>query len=215
METNMNMSDTVIDLDYRPACYFWPLDLDKHLLSTITGDFRRELVRIKMKEGALASVPEDWLVPRLDELSRTHIGSVHPACMGGEYLPDHYKKEIEIARITIASTTQDVTVVRATQTNRQILYRVVDEYDGDTLSGSTECWSTKPLSLAQLEAFFNRAWPLFDVLDMNFRDEYYDIDSVLDFVMPDSEHYPDFEMLYRYRIVTWCQERRRELGLDD
>ncbi|MEW8525577.1 MAG: hypothetical protein AB2552_21285 [Candidatus Thiodiazotropha endolucinida] len=209
----MNMSDTGIDLEYRPAGHFWPLDLEKHLLSTITGDLRRQLVREKIEEGDLESVPEDWLVSRLDELSRTRIGNVHPAFMGGEYLPDPGEREIEIARITIASTTQDVTAVRATQSNSQILYRVVDEYDGETLSDSTECMFTEPLTLGQLEVFFNRAWPLFDVLDMNFRDVQYDIDSVLDFVMPDSEHYPEFGMLYRYRIIIWCQERRRGLGL--
>jgi hypothetical protein len=35
--------------------------------------------------------------------------------MGGEYLPDLIPNEVEIARITIASTTQDVTCVYARQ----------------------------------------------------------------------------------------------------
>ena len=39
---------------------------------------------------------------------------------------------MEIARITIASTTQDVTSVYARQVGQRIQYRVVDEYNGDT-----------------------------------------------------------------------------------
>jgi hypothetical protein len=53
--------------------------------------------------------------------------------MGGEYLPDLKQDEVEIARITIASTTQDVTSVFARRGKHRIYYRVVDEYGGETL----------------------------------------------------------------------------------
>jgi hypothetical protein len=58
--------------------------------------------------------------------------------MGGNYLPDTEEGEVEIARIEIASTTFDVTCLFAKQNNGRILYRVVDEYEGDTLT-RTKC----------------------------------------------------------------------------
>jgi hypothetical protein len=43
---------------------------------------------------------------------RQATGAIHPWLMGGEYLPDRQDNEVEIARITIAFTTRDVTCVR-------------------------------------------------------------------------------------------------------
>ena len=54
--------------------------------------------------------------------------------MGGEYLPNRQATEVEIARINIDSTTSDVTSVYAKVGKNRIYYRVVDEYNGDTLS---------------------------------------------------------------------------------
>jgi len=64
--------------------------------------------------------------------------------MGGEYLPNLKPKEVMVARITIASTTQDVTCVYARRTKHRIHYRVVDEYSGDTLSDRRTRSSVKP-----------------------------------------------------------------------
>lgn len=63
-----------------------------------------------------------------------------------------------IVRITIASVTQDVTCVYARRSKRRIHYRVVDEYENETLSGKTTRTSTHPLTLGELETFFNNAW---------------------------------------------------------
>jgi hypothetical protein len=54
--------------------------------------------------------------------------------MGGEYLPNRKDTEVEIARININSTLSDVTSVYAKAGKNRIYYRVVDEYNGDTLS---------------------------------------------------------------------------------
>ncbi|MCG7980278.1 MAG: hypothetical protein N0E58_19380 [Candidatus Thiodiazotropha endolucinida] len=209
------MTEFGVDLDYRPSSYFWPLDLNKHLLTSIKGDLRREFVRGKLEENDLDSVSQEILHSDLEESERLLAGRFHPAFMGGEYLPEVEERELEIARITIASTTYDVTVVRATLINQQIHYRVVDEYDDDTLSNKTECTSSKPLTLGELEAFLNGAWTLFDVLDMNFQHVDYDLDSMLDFVMPSSEFYPDFGTLYHNRIIAWRLEKIKSLGLED
>jgi hypothetical protein len=67
--------------------------------------------------------------------------------MGGEYLPDPAEQEVEIARITTASTTQDV----ARRRKRCIRYKWVDEYGGETLSGRSTRTSTRPLTLGALK----------------------------------------------------------------
>lgn len=54
--------------------------------------------------------------------------------MGGEYLPTVSTSEVEFARIRINSTTGDVTSVYTSLLGRRMAYRVVDEYQGDTLS---------------------------------------------------------------------------------
>jgi hypothetical protein len=101
--------------------------------------------------------------------------------MGGEYLPDQQENEIEIARVTIASTTSDVTSVYACRNKDDIHYRAVDEYEGDTLSDQTTCSSKLPLTLGELADFFLGAWDLIGVLDMNFEDNRYPADEVRSF----------------------------------
>ncbi len=66
--------------------------------------------------------------------------------MGGEYLPDRRDTEVEIARINIDSTTSDVTSVYAKAGKDRIRYRVVDEYNGDTLSEKRTRNSRRPSS---------------------------------------------------------------------
>jgi hypothetical protein len=71
--------------------------------------------------------------------------------MGGEYLPDRRDTEVEIARINIDSTTSDVTSAYARPGKDRIDYRVVDEYQGDTLTEKRTRSSKRPLQ-AVLEA---------------------------------------------------------------
>ena len=116
--------------------------------------------------------------------------------MGGNYLPETERGEI--ARIEIASTTFDVTCLFAKTVDGHIHYRVVDEYDGDTLTGPSEMTSDKPLSLGQMTDFFLGAWSLIDVLKMNFEE---DVESALSFFRAKSEFYRDFDRLCRKRAV--------------
>ena len=119
-----------------------------------------------------------------------------------------------IARITIASTTRDVTSVYARRGRSRIHYRVVDVYEGDTLSEKRTRTSTRPLTLGQLETFFNGAWPLLAVLDMNFADTGYDLGEMPRLVDVDSQFCPDLEELYVQRITSWSQEQQTALELD-
>jgi hypothetical protein len=118
--------------------------------------------------------------------------------MGGEYLPDMAEDEVEIARIEIRSTTSDVTSVYARRDADRIRYRVVDEYEGDTLSGDNERDSDQPLTLGELEEFFLGAWSLEDCLEMNFGT---DTERMLGFFRGRSEFYPDFDRRLRERVI--------------
>ena len=195
-----------IDMGFRPSSYFWPLGLETHLLSRIKGAERRAALKALIDSGHLENLPDLLARSALSDGERKAIGRIHPAFMGGEYLPNVLPNEVMVARITIASVTQDVTCVYARRTKRRILYRVVDEYQGDTLSQHRTRSSVKPLTLGQLMTFFSGAWSLFDVLEMNFADDRYDLDKMQNFVSFDSEFYPQFGRLYRQRIESWAEE---------
>jgi hypothetical protein len=122
--------------------------------------------------------------------------------MGGEYLPARRETEVEIARINIDSTTSDVTSVYAKAGKDRIFYRVVDEYDGDTLTEKRARSSKRPLSLGELVEFFLAAWPLQEVLEMNELDRH----GAQDFTRPSSEVYPRFGAGIRARIDEWYME---------
>lgn len=203
----MNHSADSFDLDYRPRTYFWPLGLKPHPLSSIKGAYRRELVSQLLADDPDTNIPRSLLQSALSETMRQFMGGLHPAMMGGEYLPDFAPHEVEIARITIASTTQDVTCVYACQAGDFIALRVVDEYDGATLSSKRGRSFPGPLSLGELTGFFLRKWNLFDVLRMNFESKEYPSDDVLGFFWGSSDFYPQFDGLLRHRVKKWLKRQ--------
>jgi hypothetical protein len=198
-----------VDLEFRPKSYFWPLGLETHLLARIKGAERKAALKRLIDTGQLDEIPALLVHSALGEDDRRALGRFHPAFMGGEYLADLKNDEVMIARITIASTTQDVTCVCARRGKNRIHYRVVDEYGGDTLSGRNTRTSIRPLTLGQLETFFNGAWSIFEVLDANYGDDGYNLDEMQSFVVSiDSEFYPDLGWQYRRRIASWAAEQR-------
>ena len=200
-----------VDLSFRPKSYFWPLGLETHLLARIKGAERKAALKLLIDAGRLEDIPEFLTQSALSDSERTALGRVHPAFMGGEYLPNLMRDEVMVARITIASTTQDVTCVYARRGKSRIYYRVVDEYEGGTLSSQRSRTSTRPLTLGQLEDFFNGAWSIFNVLEMNFADDGYDASQMQAFVVGiTSEFYPDIGKLYRKRIARFAAEHRRD-----
>ena len=204
-----------IDLAFRPRSYFWPMGLETHLLTRVKGAERKATVQGLIDAGRVDDVFEFIAKPSLDEDERTAVGRIHPRFMGGEYLPDLVENEVEIARITLASTLQDVTSVYARRGRRRIHYRVVDEYSGETLTGRTARTSTRPLALGELETFFNSAFGLFDILEMNFGDDGYPPDEVLTFVRATSPFYPQIGELYAWRVAEWLADRRADCDSED
>ena len=200
-----------VDVDFRPKSYFWPTGLETNLLSRIKGAERKAALKRLLDSGRPEDVPAFLAKSALSNSERQALGRIHPAFMGGEYLPDLVPTETTIARITIASTTQDVTCVYARRGKDRIRYRVVDEYEGQTLSGKNTRTSSRPLSLRELESFFIGAWSIFDVLEMNFGESGYDEDEMQAFVVEvGSSFYPELDTLMRERISAWGAARRTE-----
>ncbi len=184
---------------YRPASYFGDHDLEARLQTRVKGQRRRELLRSALEAGEIAQVPAALLSDGLGDGLRQAIGGLHPSFMGGEYLPTAGEAEVEIARIRIASTTSDVTSVYARPLGRRIAYRVVDEYDGDTLSGNGERTSLKPLTMGVLLDFFLGAWDLYACLECNFED---DLEGMLGFFSADSAFYPYLGRALHDRVLA-------------
>ena len=176
-----------IDLEYRPPSYFWPLGLEKHLLARVKGAKRKAALKNLIASGRLDEIPEFLAKSSLSEEDRQAFGRLHPMFMGGEYLPTANKEEVEVARIRINSTTGDVTSVYARVVGKRIAYRVVDEYQGDTLADRVQRTSSRPLMMGQLIEFFLGAWDLYVCLDGNFEG---DLEEMLGFFEGESEFYP-------------------------
>lgn len=126
---------------------------------------------------------------------------------GGNNLPDKADDEVEIARITIKSTTSDVTCVYARRDCDGIQYRVVDEYAGDTLEGPAELRTAEPMTLREFADFFLTAWPLLCVLEANFEN---DLEGALDFFSVDSDFYRELDIFCQQQVIESFRERQPE-----
>lgn len=102
------MSDD-IDLNFLPDTYFRPQKLERYLLSKVKGAVVRKKLRALFDEGRHAEVRKLLTTEALSANDRKVLESFHPMFMGGNYLPDTEDGEVEIARISIKSTTFDVT----------------------------------------------------------------------------------------------------------
>lgn len=193
-----------IDLGFRPKTYFRPEKLEKYLLSKVKGAVLRKKLRALFDAGQHARVQALLSDAVFSEADRKMLESIHPMFMGGNYLPDTEADEVEVARISIQSTTFDVTSIYARAEAGVIHYRVVDEYGGDTLQGPSEATTREPMTLGEFADFFLTAWPLIEVLEMNFED---DLDGALEFFSADSNFYPDLERLLTQRVRAHFPER--------
>lgn len=132
----MKIQPDDIDLQYAPETY-WPVELTEEQLECrkIWHDDIREYHR--------------------------EAGRIHPADMGGGYLPDFDEDEIEIARVSLRSTTGDQISIRAKRDGDLIRYRIADEYEEDNEEGKNQRQippfeiSPKPLTLEELIAYID------------------------------------------------------------
>ena len=132
-----------IDVSFRPKTYFRPQKLEMYLISQVKSAVVRGKLERLLSEGRHDELQNILGKEGIPKPALKALGSVHPMFMGGNYLPETEDAEVEIARIELASTTFDVTALFAKFANGQIHFRVVDEYEGDTLTGPSEMQSEK------------------------------------------------------------------------
>jgi hypothetical protein len=139
-----------IDYSWRPVSYWDPAeDPLAVLLTNVKGTERRRLIWKHYEEGTLAQLPDVLKEPEVDDATIQFLSSMGgPSFLGGEFLPEYEDGEVEIARISLASVSNDVISIRALPVQAGIGYRVYDEY-GAEFYFSPET-SEEPLTLGEL-----------------------------------------------------------------
>lgn len=199
------------DLQFRPRSYFWPMAFEQHLMATVKGSLRRELLADLRSLPAQdrAAVVATAGRERISESLRATLGRMHPAFMSGEYLPDLACGEVEIARIHIVgSVTGDVTSVRARRTKKGIAYRMEDEHE--TEYEIRPRWSREPLTMFELIRLIENAKPgssTLDVLKMNHEHGDMRWDELEGFVEVSSPFYPRLGEWYDRYLGLWIASR--------
>ena len=210
-----------IDQNYRPVTY-WPEALDQEqLLSRIQGESRRTIAREILAEEGFAGLNEFLARETLDDEERRAWGLMHPHCMGGEYLPQLDVEDVEIARISLASTTSDQISIRASYVGKKIRYDVCDEYDTEfNLALSS---SEQPLSLGELIQLIDGSGHpeeqepggLLVCHWENMIEWDYSPDEAVDFASIESAWYPQLATYYHQVACDWYEQKQKELGYDE
>jgi hypothetical protein len=214
-----------IDYQFRPESYWTPARNPlEAALRNVKGRNRRAMIRDYNKAGNLEELDDELLADTLGEPERRSLGRIHPSFMGGEYLPNYHRGEVEIARIELQSTTSDVISLRARPLGSRIKYRVVDEYE--TEHRLPQQTSARPFSLAGLVLFLDSVerrdvnepdWTQFGfVLSSNQcnLDCGTDLETLRDFTRVESDYYPDLASHYALAIAEWYDARLAELSAE-
>lgn len=202
------------NLDYRPPFYFGPQDLKDYYNSRILGQIRRNIVSETIdKSNVSASFREN----SLDQNLRNALGQIHPSMMGGEYLPQYLRSEIELCRVILDSTTMDVTSLRVRKQKHRYVYRLVDEYSNKFIL--TKKTSTKPLSMREVTQILDTSREV--LYDTGEEMEYVGLikpvieymkqdgckkEESIDFVTVESTFYPELFAYYEQRKEIWFDE---------
>jgi len=211
----MNKPDLDFDLTFRPD-YWAPSDPISLIIANVKGEARRQMI-VDVLEGRHQMLPpgaeltEEVLADTLSPEDRTARSGIHPHLMGGEYLPDYRRGEIEIARIVVATDMTEVVSVRARRSrDLRIHYRVVDEYDTTFVHRPHS--SKAPLTFAQLVSLLDSIRVARDQPGHEFvtwcRDCSYDRGSddparYSHLVTVRSASYPQLEAFYCWRNDQW------------
>ncbi|CAM3281840.1 hypothetical protein [Rhodothermus bifroesti] len=183
-----------IDLSYRPETYFTLSLRDQLLQELSTSALRRKLapqIDALLREGR-----KEEAIALVRSVTKTELQMgffIHPMFMGGAYLPPREPDEVEIARVTLRSTTYDVAAIYARRDGSQIHYRFVDEYyDHDWLEDlrfQGEHTSTLPLTLGEVADIFyyEYLWRILREIDWR------NLQEALDFFWAESSFYPDLD----------------------
>ncbi|MCH8336378.1 MAG: hypothetical protein IIC61_10870 [Proteobacteria bacterium] len=207
-----------IDLSYRPETY-WPEALDQEqLLTRIKGESRRNIARNILAEEGFAGLNAFLAREELAEDERASWGGLHPALMGGEYLPGLGAGEVEIARISLASVTSDQISIRVIHAGDKIRYAIHDEYESEYEYELAFEDSRQPLTLAELIEFIDgsRHWDeqcpgglLFSHCEYDYSG-CGDIEQAVGFAWINSAWYPQLSEWYEKKGDEWSARKERE-----
>ena len=216
VETNLY---TGINYNFRPDSYWAaPANPLEAALRNMKGQRRRQIVQDYYAAGKLEELGDSLLTDSLDDEARKRLGLIHPTFMGGEYLPDYSRRELEIVRIELESTTYDVISLRARPVGSRIEYKLVDEYASEfTLPQRT---SRRPFSLCQLIHFLDSiqrigtsdpSWDQFGfVLSFNQCNLECgaELEDLQGFTQVHSHQYPELASHYSQKIAEWYAAQR-------
>jgi hypothetical protein len=199
-----------IDYSYRPSSYWEDETPAQAILKNIKGDFRREEIRKALAQGKLDEIPQEILRDAISDKLRKATGRIHPRFMGGEYLPDYRAGEVEIARISLASTTNDIISLRARRGRTGVIrYSIADEYNGDFTYSLSRQTSKRPLTLGQLVCFLENSCQhevpgdlILGYNELN-NEHLQDRDSLRHFTRISSEFYPQLARHCEHVFEDW------------
>lgn len=210
----MTENSNTVDLEFRPETY-WPESRNpEQLLANIKGKVRRDVARRVLAEEGFAGLNEFIARKELDGDDLFMWGRIHPAMMGGEYLPGLQPGMVEIARISLASTTGDQISIRAIKENGVIRYAVVDEYESSILLAIEA--SKRPLTLGELIRLIDGSKYHEDEYDGGLVVSHLnyvfiaggDVEDLVDFVSVESAFYPELTGYYQTVLDRWLDEHR-------
>jgi hypothetical protein len=191
-------------------------------LHRIKGEDRRAGAEAALRGGEPYELIREEFDETLPDDVRQFRGRVHPGLMSGEYLPDFEGDEVEIARVVVVSATGDVISIRARHQGGRILYRIVDEDDGETVYECAPAESERPLTMGELIGLMDRVtaegnYPYYGSgLTTVWRDYHADngsdLDELLNFVKVYSEFYPELSRYYADEASEWLANRKAEYG---
>ena len=199
---------------FRPATY-WPDALTpEQLLATIRGKKRRDIARRLYAEQGFSALSGFLVKPGLDEHERDDWILRGPSCMGGEFLPALAAGHVEIASVSMASTTSDQVSIRALREVDHIRYSIVGEYeDEEGMSYDLPFETSKsPLSMQELLAFMDGATYQNDLYPggilssswfMMHEFGHDDVAGVSEFLSLSSPFYPSINACYLQLAADW------------
>jgi hypothetical protein len=209
------------DMNFRPKTYWVYSDLKERIRATVKGDARRLLAEYAIDDD-FCSVPYESFnfKESLPEEELRSWSAIHPALMGGEFLPSRCGGEVEIARVSMESVTGDVISVRARWKRGKIHFAVVDEYD--TSYRFKPKSSKLPLTLEELIALIDSAkgysdnhytefiLPQTGLILPPLEDNYMcgeELDNLRRFIKVSSAFYPSLGHWYDKVCEEWCSEK--------
>lgn len=216
-----------IDMDFRPASYWADQDPIEAVVQNIKGQNRREMACDFLAGDmpkSFGGIDESLIADTLSSDARASLGAVHPRFMGGEYLPDYSSSEVEIARLVLQSSTQDVYSFRARRARpgARTYYRLVDEYDTKfTLRPAS---STRPLALRGLVRLIDSTasdeldtmgWPLVEGFAAWQLENSESAREAADFVSVESAVYLELHEYFARRMSRWAESVEKERAADE